>query len=157
MISVYIPAFAHLDQLVVDLNFASFAHARVSVPGQISPSRPIPDPKALKQAAKGTKPKKSPVFVTPPPRKPSDKNESGSSSARKSLSFGRDTVHTIEAENPAGGSTKNMKTAEADDILAKLKDSYFFSKPILSHMSLDSLDDQWKNRLWGKVYTLCPN
>ena len=99
--------------------------------GKSAPRGRSPDPKALKQAVKGTKSAKAtPVYVTPPPRKNAEKSESGSgSSARKSLSFGPPTVHTIEAESPAGGSTKNMKVAEADGILAKLKDSYFFPNP----------------------------
>ena len=61
-----------------------------------------PDPKKLRQAAQSA--------------------DSGSETASRAVTFGKNTVHPIKAENPPGhlGKTKPMGAAEAEDVLRSL-------------------------------------
>ena len=77
-----------------------------------APRGKSPDPKALKKAS----------LVTPPPNasKVSSRSSSAtkSDSCKKQLSFGDDSVHPIQAENPPGAKVKSTTT---DEILSALK------------------------------------
>ena len=90
-----------------------------------------PDPKALKKAAakhRSNQKKVAPdaAFVTPPPKPrvgspgASDSSRSKGPVPQRKISFGENSVHSIEAENPP---PKDMAVKDADKIFEALKDS----------------------------------
>ena len=86
--------------------------------GKSAPRGRSPDPKALKKAAKEKNGKGDP-FVTPPPRTAKSKDkQSSSDSTRRGLTFGKNTIFDIRAENKAP--EPNLR--QADAILDGLKD-----------------------------------
>ena len=91
-----------------------------------------PDPKTLKKEVKSRKEKGKPAtardpYVTPPTKRTSRSVESSAESKIKAfrptkLTFGRNSVHEIEAQHPRGKKPGEMALCEADDILNALKD-----------------------------------
>lgn len=76
-----------------------------------APRGKSPDPKALLKAAKSSN------SGTPPPMVSGKKERK----VRRRLSFGSNTIHTIQAENNVKPRT-TMKDREADDIIAHMKE-----------------------------------
>lgn len=106
--------------------------------GKSAPRGRSPHPKDLKRAAKAAKhrPRSSTgkgkkdgkegkeVFVTPPV-KSTARSVSSESKPRRKLSFGENSVHSIDAENKPGKKTfkedNDMKSSKAAEIISGLR------------------------------------
>lgn len=97
-------------------------HREKSAPREGAPRGRSPDAKSLQQAAKKAR-NHSGGYVTPPPRTRKVLQDSHTKCVKpRKIKFGNDSVHHIEAENPAPPKSSKEKKIGADAILNALKE-----------------------------------